>query len=647
MFRRLALICILAVLPLSCGPARKLSRLHKDALAAGLSISEQEELPQIPEEVLRRDTLTVKGEDGRDILIMKAVRDENGEMVATDVLRAAIVTARFRNVAERLGKVDIAFDVTVPPAMQDSRWQLRFYPEMLILGDTLQLEPVVITGENYRKAQLRGYQQYQRFLDSISADSAYFVYRHQLEMFLRRNLPQIYRFRNDSSFVSDEEFASAYGVTEQQAIDHYTNSLAIRWNRRKVDRKSLMFRRFVKAPLDGGGLRLDTVIRTDDQAFLYRYVQTIRTRPALRKVDVELSGSIMEEDRQVYAVPRSGPLTFYISSLSTLMEQRERYLTQVISRRVSSYTACYIDFDAGSALVQPTRGKNVEEIARVRQNLVSLMDNEEFEMDSIIVTASCSPEGTFAYNTRLSGARSQSVADYFSAFMRAYRDSVHRNGMRIDLAGETPGEAPQIHFLSRTSPENWLMLTALVEKDERLTSAEKDRFSGIMAESDPDRREALLSRESFYPYLRESLYPRLRTVRFDFHLHRKWLQQDTLVTTVPDTLYRKGLDALRDHDYERALTILRPYRDLNTALAYCAMDYNASALDILEKLPDSPKRHYLLALLYSRTGKADDAARHYLDACRADRQYISRGNLDPEVSALVRAYGLDKYYNEE
>ena len=36
--------------------------------------------------------------------------------------------------------------------MQDGKWQLRFYPDMFILGDSLRLDPVIITGRDYRKA---------------------------------------------------------------------------------------------------------------------------------------------------------------------------------------------------------------------------------------------------------------------------------------------------------------------------------------------------------------------------------------------------------------------------------------------------------------------------------------------------------------
>ena len=92
-------------------------------------------------------------------VIMNAIRDtETGEMVATDVINASRVVARFRNVAERLGRVTIGFDIVVPSAMSDSRWQIKMHPVMHIAGDTLSLEPVYITGSAYRARQLRGYE---------------------------------------------------------------------------------------------------------------------------------------------------------------------------------------------------------------------------------------------------------------------------------------------------------------------------------------------------------------------------------------------------------------------------------------------------------------------------------------------------------
>ena len=307
-------VLLAALLLAGCGPQGKLERLRRQSLAAQMVIADEKELPEIamggeP----RRDTMVVEDPDGNAVLIMRAVKDENGEMVATDVLQAAKVTARFRNVAERSGKVDLNFRIIVPEAMQDREWQLRFYPDLFVAEDSLRLDPILITGEGYRKAQLKGYEHYRRFLDSIAADSTHFVDRFQLEMFLRRNLPDIYRYKTDSTAVSEEEFRSHYGITEQQALAHYTNQLVVRRNRRKVSRKDDMFRKYVKVPIVTEGLRLDTVIVSPDGDILYDYVQSIHVRPSLRKATVLLSGDIFEEDRRIYRVPRTEPLTFYIT----------------------------------------------------------------------------------------------------------------------------------------------------------------------------------------------------------------------------------------------------------------------------------------------------------------------------------------------
>ena len=193
---------------LACGPTRKIGQIRQQELAATLALSRNE----IEEErkviaVARRDTLTVQDEDGNTVLIMKAVKDQaSGEMVATDVLDAAVITARFRNVAERNGRIDLRFEIIVPALMQDTRWQLRFYPDMFILEDSLRLEPVLITGRDYRQQQLRGYQQYEKFLRSIITDSTHFLDFRNLDIFIRRNIPELYALKADSSFVSDEVF---------------------------------------------------------------------------------------------------------------------------------------------------------------------------------------------------------------------------------------------------------------------------------------------------------------------------------------------------------------------------------------------------------------------------------------------------------
>ena len=640
----------LSVLVAGCASGRKVKDLRSGTYRPTLSLArEQDFIPDIRKEMTaQRDTFVVRDGD-REILIMKAIKDEDGEMVAHDVLDAAVVTARFRNVAERNGRVDIEFQVIVPQSMQDSKWQLRFRPQMYILEDTLNLDPVIITGADYRKAQLKGYQQYEKFLSTIVTNPDEFVNWWLLELFIERNMPNLYAFKTDSTYVSDEEFASAYGVTEREAIEHYTDDLARRANNKRISRREKMYRKYVKVPIVTDGLRLDTVIQTLGGDFVYRYVQPIRTRPKLRKVDVVLSGDVYESDTKIYDIPQSEPLTFYISSLSAFVDNREKYLTKIIERQVNENTACYIEFASGSFEVNETMGNNPGEIARIKDNLRTLMESDEFVIDSITVTSSASPEGTTAYNERLSRRRSEGISEYFSSWINHHQDSLEaERGFQVDEEGNIIIERRrEVPMLSRSSGENWRMLNRLVERDTVMTEDEKKGYTSSAEIKDIDQRERSLQSLGCYRHMREKLYPRLRTVRFDFHLHRKGMIKDTVHTTVLDSTYMNGVQAIRDRDYESALRLLRSYNDYNTAIAYLCMDYNASAMQILEGLDRTAQVNYMLAVLYSRRGDEQKAVECYVRSCSQDPTYVHRGNLDPEISVLIRRYGLNAQPEDE
>ena len=633
-----------------CASGRKMKTLKSGTVRPSLALTkEQDFIPDIRKDLkAQRDTFVVRDGD-KEILIMKAIKSEDGEMVAHDILDAAVVTARFRNVAERNGRVDIEFQVIVPQSMQDSKWQLRFRPQMYILEDTLDLDPVIITGAEYRKGQLKGYQQYEKFLATIVTNPDEFVNWWLLELFIERNMPDLYAFKTDSTYVSDEQFASVYGVTEKEAIEHYTDDLARKANNKRISRREKMYRKYVKVPIVTDGLRLDTVILTLNGDFVYRYVQPIKTRPKLRKVDVVLSGDIYESDTKIYDIPMSDPLTFYISSLSAFVDNRERYLTKVIERRVEENTACYIEFASGSFEVDEKMGNNPGEIGRIKDNLMSLMQNEKFDLDSILVTSSASPEGTVKFNDRLSKLRSEGISEYFSKWMNHYQDSLERErGFAVDEEGNIIiQKRTQIPMIGRSNGENWQMLDRLVEKDTVMTEDEKKSYISYAEIKDIDQRERSLQSLGCYRHMREKLYPRLRTVRFDFHLHRKGMVKDTVHTTVLDTAYMNGVQAIRDRDYEAALTLLRPYNDYNTAIAYLCMDYNASAMQILESLERTAQVNYMLAVLYSRRGDEEKAVECYVRSCSQDQSYVHRGNLDPEISVLIRRYGLNAQPEDE
>lgn len=624
-----------------CAGQRKIKALETEQVRAGVAVAQEggriAGRPAVqPEE--RPDTTSLEIRDIRgNKLIMNAVLDESsGEMIATDVLREIVVEADFRNVAERKGIVEVAFAITVPPQMQDPQWQIRFQPRFRILEDTLYSDQVHITGKKYREEQLKGYALYQRFINSIIPDSsdfqAVFCYRRLMEIFIAR------KFRANPEWGHDT-------VIRQEVIDYYTRHRKLALNNRRKGMREKMFRRYVKSPLITEGVRLDSVIVTSDGALKYYYAQSVPTRKGLRKIEMVLSGGIYAIGKRIYEMPPTSPLTFYVSSVSTFTDPAVRYIKTIVERNVTAHTAAYIDFLVGEHQLIDTVHNNREELTRIRENMSQILSEPDFVVDSLVITASCSPEGEYASNRMLALRRAESIRRYFQAFVTRYRDSVKNAVWEIDLtgSGSTLQDAlpdPDNWMKIRSIPEEWTRLGQLIQND--TTLLDKSGLLACFEIPDPDAREAALQRSADYRYLRGKLYPLLRTVKFDFFLHRKGMLKDTVHTRQVDTLYMAGVKALQERDYQGAIARLRPYRDFNTAVAYLSLDYNQSALEILASLPKSPRRDYMLALVSARLGDERQALELYMHACEEDPSMRFRGSLDPEISMLIKKYGLNK-----
>lgn len=612
-FRSYIVFAYVALTLVSCTPYSRVRTIRSGEMKLGLSVKEDAEDEPV-EEGFVEDPTAVEVEDGP--IIMNAIRDsETGEMVATDVISASKVTARFRNVAERGGLVTVGFDISVPRAMIDSRWQMKIFPVMTVMADTVGLEPLFITGEAYRNSQLRGYQRYKAFIASIITDTTDLVHVRQLEVFLERNFPDTYSMKTDSSLISRPQEENLFGVTQMDALRHYTRKWKHRRNEWKKQNKDKVFSRFVRDPFPGEGVRLDTVV-TSDGDFVYQYSHTFRSRPGLKKVRMNLRSEIFQDGRSLVSVPMPQDLTFYISSLSSLADTSVRYVMRVVERAVSDHTKALIDFEKGSAAVDTLKDDNAAELARIRRCIADVAAQEDLILDSLVIVASCSPEGSLEFNKRLSQARS-------SAVMKIVRQSVPDSWKGCLRTG--------------VMAEDWERLETLVRCDSSLSSYDKNRLRGMFTDgSDPDLRERQMSGMACYRYLREKLYPQLRAVSLDFYLHRKGMQKDTVHTSVVDTVYMSGLAALKNMDYPKAVERLRPYSDYNCAVAFVTAGYNASALAVLEELDDTPKVLYLKSVALSRLERYREALQCYESAVEAEPSIRFRANLDPEMNELIR-----------
>ena len=575
---------------------------------------EKEDEEDEPEEIVDSIKSTLADEP----FIMNAIRDtETGEMVATDVIRASSVTARFRHVAERFGYVTIGFDVNVPAGMADSKWRLKLSPTMVMRQDSIGLEPVIITGAKYREGQLKGYERYQRFIASIVTDTTDFIRIGQLEIFLERHFPDTYKMRTDSSVISDPQAATLFGATQEDALRHYTMKLRRNMNERRKSRAAEKFRKYVKDPIVREGIRLDTVLNSTNGDFIYRYLHTFRAEPGLKKVIICMDGHLLAEGRIVAHLPKPDELTFYISTLSTLVNDAPRYRVMILERRAYDNTKAFLDFELGSSKVDTLLGDNASELRRIRKCIDDVAAHKEFVLDSLLIVASCSPEGSWKHNRMLSAKRSAAILEYIREYVPdEWRDSLKTSNI----------------------PENWNLLKKMVENDTVMTDQDRRNICRLIDRmDDPDRTEQQLSRHPRYRYLREKLYPRLRSVGFDFYLHRVGMVKDTVHTTELDSLYMSGIDALKNLDYKKAVTMLRGYRDYNSALAFASADYNHSALDVLNELNLSdPKVCYLKAVILARLGVREEALKYYEMAVLYDPYMRHRANLDPELSEILK-----------
>ena len=403
----------------------------------------------------------------------------------------------------------------------------------------------------------------------------------------------------------------------------------IRHNENRKARTGMMYRRFVKSPIQSEGICLDTVIISKEGTFVYRYTHTFRSIPGLRKVGISLNGALFEDGAAIAQVPFEEDLTYYISSLTTLVDDSPKYRLMILERTVFDNTKALIDFAAGSSVVDTTLGDNSSELARVRRCMGDVYSRSEYALDSLVIVASCSPEGSYETNRRLSIGRSESIRDYISQYVSdSWRDSIKVSAM----------------------PENWEQLMKLVRNDTVLGKDVKNRVLSLaeLSSSDPDKAEKSLSCLPQYRYLREKLYPKLRSVRFDFHLHRVGMQKDTVHTAELDTVYMSGIMALKELDYKKAVSILRPYDDYNAALAFVSADYNHSALDVLSRMDDEDARVcYLKAMVLSRLERMDEALKYFTLSLAYEPGLKYRANLDPEMYRVLTKYKSINKNNDE
>lgn len=375
-----------------------------------------------------------------------------------------------------------------------------------------------------------------------------------------------------------------------------------------------MFNRLVKFPYPEDA-RLDSVVERRGMMNYY-YSQEVPTDETSKRMTVTLQGKVVGIDDSAYTLPSSDTLSYVVSSMLSFVDTVPRYRIRIIDKYVTVTDRSYIQFMVGRTDVKEDLGENRAQLAKIETLMRRILEQQEFYVDTITLTAASSPDGRTALNEAIAEGRARALKRYLA----------RRFGRQIDTL-----------LTLRWVGEDWNTLTDLVRGRKEVKHRD-EILALIAAEKNPDRREAELRRR--YPedfaWIKANLYPYLRAVNFRYDLRRRGMVKDTIHTTELDTTYARGVELLQKRKYAEALYILNDYNDRNTIVAHLSMGHDERALELLDAMPKDAVTEYLKAIVCSRLGRKDEGRKHFLEACRLDERMEYRANLDPEITELLK-----------
>ena len=576
---------VLTVLMLSCAMTHSLQRSTPTAdihLPSNGPV-ETPEVEDVERAVTQMRKISMNG--GRDSAYLAEVeRDSTGEVtIKGENIQTVYIVAKSKTVAERNGEIAIDFIVGIPAALQSSTWGLSLTPVIENNGTEEALQPLSIRGELFSEVQKRQYWQMNKYLNRILGDT--------------------------TGLSSTVSLAAKY----YEAYNRYLGNN----KKRLAEKLETTYKETISFPYLSDP-RLDSVLLRKGE-LRYYYTQRYRPTKNTHRLHLYFRGHIDAIDRSQYALANSDTLTYTVTSMLSLLDNEPRYMLKVIDKYVEVRDRNYITFPVGRANVIDTMGQNLVQLAKIERLMDTLINQYEFFVDSITIIASSSPDGSMATNNRIAGERARSIKERL----------VRKFGHEVDTLIRTRSIGEDWALLKRlirhnSDMPNWEQITAMIDQSRNLDVTE------------PQIRQQF---PKDYAYMKEILYPQLRAVDFRYNLRRVDMVKDTVVLTVLDTTYMRGVQQLRDRDYVGALRTLNDYKSQNLAIVLLSLGYDEAALEILEQLPPAEKNartDYLSAIALSRINRPHEGLEYYLKAIQADPVLKFRGNLDPEIQILYK-----------
>lgn len=575
----------LCIITISCAMTHSLQRQTPtaDIKLPGNGSVETPEVEDIERAVEQIRRVSMNG--GRDSVFLAEVeRDSIGEVTMKGgTVPTVYVVAKSKTVAERNGEIALDFIIGIPATLQNNTWGLSLTPVVENNGTEEALQPLSIRGELFSEVQKRQYWQMNKYLNRILGDT--------------------------TGLSSTVSLAAKY----YEAYNRYLGNN----KKRLAEKLETTYKETISFPYLSDP-RLDSVLLRKGE-LRYYYTQRYRPTKNTHRLHLYFRGHIDAIDRSQYALANSDTLTYTVTSMLSLLDNEPRYMLKVIDKYVEVRDRNYITFPVGRANVIDTMGQNLVQLAKIERLMDTLINQYEFFVDSITIIASSSPDGSMATNNRIAGERARSIKERL----------VRKFGHEVDTLIRTRSIGEDWALLKRlirhnSDMPNWEQITAMIDQ------------SGNLDVTEPQIRQQF---PKDYAYMKEILYPQLRAVDFRYNLRRVDMVKDTVVLTVLDTTYMRGVQQLRDRDYVGALRTLNDYKSQNLAIVLLSLGYDEAALEILKQLPakeKNAKTDYLSAIALSRINRPQEGLECYLKAIQTDPVLKFRGNLDPEIQILYK-----------
>ena len=575
----------LCIITISCAMTHSLQRQTPtaDIKLPGNGSVETPEVEDIERAVEQIRRVSMNG--GRDSVFLAEVeRDSIGEVTMKGgTVPTVYVVAKSKTVAERNGEIALDFIIGIPATLQNNTWGLSLTPVVENNGTEEALQPLSIRGELFSEVQKRQYWQMNKYLNRILGDT--------------------------TGLSSTVSLAAKYS----EAYNRYLGNN----KKRLAEKLETTYKETISFPYLSDP-RLDSVLLRKGE-LRYYYTQRYRPTKNTHRLHLYFRGYIDAIDRSQYALANSDTLTYTVTSMLSLLDNEPRYMLKVIDKYVEVRDRNYITFPVGRANVIDTMGQNLVQLAKIERLMDTLINQYEFFVDSITIIASSSPDGSMATNNRIAGERARSIKERL----------VRKFGHEVDTLIRTRSIGEDWALLKRlirhnSDMPNWEQITAMIDQSRNLDVTE------------PQIRQQF---PKDYAYMKEVLYPQLRAVDFRYNLRRVDMVKDTVVLTVLDTTYMRGVQQLRDRDYVGALRTLNDYKSQNLAIVLLSLGYDEAALEILKQLPakeKNAKTDYLSAIALSRINRPQEGLECYLKAIQTDPVLKFRGNLDPEIQILYK-----------